>query len=71
MTSMKNIIHIKGRFMTLKNSLISKAISKVVITAAVAVSLTSAAFAGQTLIKNVKVWDGTSNNLSKTQDVLI
>lgn len=58
--------------MKLKNTLISKAISKVVITAAVAVSLTSAAFAAdQTLIKNVKVWDGTSSKLSKTQDVLI
>ena len=55
----------------MKTSLISKAISKVVITAAVAVSLTSAAFAGQTLIKNVKVWDGTSSKLSKNQDVLI
>ena len=58
--------------MKLKNTLISKAISKVVITAAVALSLTSAAFAAdQTLIKNVKVWDGTSSKLSKTQDVLI
>jgi imidazolonepropionase-like amidohydrolase len=54
----------------MKTTLLSKAISKIVI-AAVAVSLTSAAFAGQTLIKNVKVWDGTSKNLSKTQDVLI
>jgi imidazolonepropionase-like amidohydrolase len=54
----------------MKTTLLSKAISKIVI-AAVAVSLTSAAFAGQTLIKNVKVWDGTSSKLSKSQDVLI
>jgi len=58
--------------MKLRSTLISKAISKVIITAAVAVSLTSTAFAAdQTLIKNVKVWDGTSKNLSKNQDVLI
>ena len=58
--------------MKLKSTLLSKAINKVVITAAIAVSLTSAAFAAdQTLIKNVKVWDGTSKNLSKSQDVLI
>lgn len=57
--------------MTLTNTLISKAISKVIITAAIAAALTSTVFAGQTLIKNVKVWDGTSKNLSKTQDVLI
>ena len=31
----------------------------------------SALAAEQTLIKNVKVWDGTSKKLSKTQDVLI
>ncbi|WP_019029253.1 metal-dependent hydrolase family protein [Colwellia piezophila] len=58
--------------MNLKNTLLSKAISKVVITAAIAVSLSSAAFsAEQTLIKNVKIWDGTASKLSKTQDVLI
>lgn len=58
--------------MKLQDSLISKAISKVVITAAIAISITSAAFAAdQTLIKNVKIWDGTSSKLSKSQDVLI
>lgn len=58
--------------MKLQNSLISKAISKVVITTAIVISITSAAFAAdQTLIKNVKIWDGTSSSLSKSQDVLI
>jgi len=58
--------------MKLKNTLISKATSKLLICAVTAISLTSAAFsAEQTIIKNVKIWDGTSKNLSKTQDVLI
>mgnify|MGYP005987774037 CR=1 FL=1 len=58
--------------MKLKKPLISKATSKLVICAVAVMSLTSTAFAvEQTLIKNVKVWDGTSKNLSKTQDVLI
>ena len=58
--------------MKLKKTLISKATSKLVICAVAVMSLTSTAFAvEQTLIKNVKVWDGTSKNLSKTQDVLI
>jgi imidazolonepropionase-like amidohydrolase len=58
--------------MKLKNTLISKATSKLVISAFAAISLTSAAFAAeQTLIKNVKIWDGTSTDLSNNQDVLI
>jgi imidazolonepropionase-like amidohydrolase len=58
--------------MSLNKSKLNKAIGKVVITAALAISMSSAVFAvDQTLIKNVKVWDGTSKNLSKTQDVLI
>lgn len=62
--------------MKLKNTLLSKAISKVVITAAVAVSMTSAVFAAEgrptkTLIKNVNVFDGFSSTLAKGQDVLI
>lgn len=58
--------------MKLKSTLISKATSKLVISAVAAFSLTSAAFAAeQTLIKNVKVWDGTGKSLSKPQDVLI
>jgi imidazolonepropionase-like amidohydrolase len=58
--------------MKLKNTLISKATSKLIISAVAAISLTSAAFAAeQTLIKNVKIWDGKSTDLSKNQDVLI
>jgi imidazolonepropionase-like amidohydrolase len=58
--------------MKLTHTLISKAISKVVMTAAISLSLTTASIAAeQTLIKNVKIWDGLSKKLSKNQDVLI
>ena len=58
--------------MKLTTSRLNKALNKVIASAAIALSLSSAAFAAeQTLIKNVKVWDGTSKNLSKKQDVLI
>lgn len=57
--------------MNLKNTLISKAISKVIITAAIAASLTSTVFAEQVLFENVNIFNGTENKIYKNHHVLV
>jgi imidazolonepropionase-like amidohydrolase len=57
--------------MKLKSTLISKAISKVIITTAIAASLTSTVFAEQVLFKNVNIFNGTENKVYKNHHVLV
>ena len=57
--------------MRLKSTLISKAISKVVITTTIAVSLTSTVFAEQVLFENVNIFNGTENKIYKNHNVLV
>ncbi|TWX66340.1 amidohydrolase family protein [Colwellia demingiae] len=57
--------------MKLKSTLISKAISKVVITTTIAVSLTSTVFAEQVLFENVNIFNGTENKIYKNHNVLV